>query len=343
MHLEVHLPDGSTTSSTMSFVYPHLNGTIDSTYANWQSDSYGRKAVLLGNYAPDATKAMTKIYDVTARTWVASFEGTWNYWYPREGVYWTHFEAYDSYGDLADTRTYAFGVGLNPSLSGTAIINQGGGSYMFGGTTSNPVGSIRALVYDVSAGTWIWSASGTWSQWQAPHTGSYWVQIQSLYSDGSLADSKTFSFSYSVYPWWYDPSNPPLFTYGTLRQGAVAHHQLGGYNHIQSGKVVGEELWMFPSSAGRVSTWPWAVPGSSSARLVGDIVNYPASTASANLARVDRYEGAAAAHESARNYNRVLRQTEEGMSVWVYESTSWRQAYLRSSGYMVPSGDWFRR
>lgn len=110
LHLEVRDSATGETVGTKTIPFRYSAGTtrITGTYAGWKDGG-----VLLGvaSSNPRARYAV-KIYSVDRKQWVVGFSGQWAMWRPSKGTYWTHFEAYTSDGRLADTRTYAFGVGL---------------------------------------------------------------------------------------------------------------------------------------------------------------------------------------------------------------------------------------
>lgn len=91
---------------TIAFAYAPGSGRINGTYAG-----YEKNGILLGvNSDNPRGNYQIKIYDTQKKTWVAGWKGQWARWYPKKGIYWTHFELYTSNGLLTETRTYAFGV-----------------------------------------------------------------------------------------------------------------------------------------------------------------------------------------------------------------------------------------
>lgn len=91
-------------TNTIAFAYTPGKHTITATYAGPRNGE-----VLLGSSTSNPKgKLVTLIYDVQAGTWVSRFEGPWNIWRPRPGIYWTHYELYTSTGKLQDVKTYAF-------------------------------------------------------------------------------------------------------------------------------------------------------------------------------------------------------------------------------------------
>lgn len=109
LHLEVRDSRTGTTVGTRTIAFQYSLATrITGTYAGWKDGG-----VLLGVASNNSgARYAVKIYSVDRSAWIAGFGGQWAMWYPPKGTYWTHFEAYTSDGRLADTRTYAFGVGL---------------------------------------------------------------------------------------------------------------------------------------------------------------------------------------------------------------------------------------
>lgn len=91
---------------TIAFAYAPGYRRINGTYAGYEGNG-----ILLGvNSNNPKGKYEIKIYDTQKKTWVAGWNGQWAHWYPRKGIYWTHFELYTSDGFLTETKTYAFGV-----------------------------------------------------------------------------------------------------------------------------------------------------------------------------------------------------------------------------------------
>ena len=91
---------------TIAFAYAPGYRRIYGTYAGYEGNG-----ILLGvNSNNPKGKYEIKIYDTQKKTWVAGWNGQWAHWYPRKGIYWTHFELYTSDGFLTETKTYAFGV-----------------------------------------------------------------------------------------------------------------------------------------------------------------------------------------------------------------------------------------
>lgn len=91
---------------TIAFAYAPGYRRINGTYAGYEGNG-----ILLGvNSNNPKGKYEIKIYDTQKKTWVAGWNGQWAHWYPRKGIYWTHFELYTSGGFLTETKTYAFGV-----------------------------------------------------------------------------------------------------------------------------------------------------------------------------------------------------------------------------------------
>lgn len=91
---------------TIAFAYAPGYRRINGTYAGYEGNG-----ILLGvNSNNPKGKYEIKIYDTQKKTWVAGWNGQWAHWYPRRGIYWTHFELYTSDGFLTETKTYAFGV-----------------------------------------------------------------------------------------------------------------------------------------------------------------------------------------------------------------------------------------
>lgn len=91
---------------TIAFAYAPGYRRINGTYAGYEGNG-----ILLGvNSNNPKGKYEIKIYDTQKKTWVAGWNGQWAHWYPRKGIYWTHFELYTSDGFLTEAKTYAFGV-----------------------------------------------------------------------------------------------------------------------------------------------------------------------------------------------------------------------------------------
>lgn len=91
---------------TIAFAYAPGYRRLNGTYAGYEGNG-----ILLGvNSNNPKGKYEIKIYDTQKKTWVAGWNGQWAHWYPRKGIYWTHFELYTSDGFLTETKTYAFGV-----------------------------------------------------------------------------------------------------------------------------------------------------------------------------------------------------------------------------------------
>lgn len=193
----------SVSAATVANASNHsATGTINATYVNWQDGG-----VLLGVTAPGSAYTITKIYDVNAKTWVTQFYGTWALWKPKEGVYWTHFESYDAKGNLLDTRTYAFGVGLDQSISGTYVGGSGDG-VLLGVSGNNPLASYQIKIYDATRGQWINQFSGQWAQWAPPEGGTYWVLFEAYNSSGKLTDSEVVVYSAFDYLQVINKKNP---------------------------------------------------------------------------------------------------------------------------------------
>lgn len=207
-------------------------GAINATYANWQNGG-----VLLGVTAPGSAHTITKIYDVNAKTWVTQLYGTWALWKPKEGVYWTHFESYDAKGNLLDTRTYAFGVGLDQSISGTYVGGSGDG-VLLGVSGNNPLASYQIKIYDATRGQWINQFYGQWAQWNPPQGGTYWVLFEAYNSSGKLTDSKVVVHSVYDYlqvvnkkhplPAGYAPGENQIA--GAAFRNLASYMQANGFN-----------------------------------------------------------------------------------------------------------------
>ena len=75
---------------TIAFAYAPGYRRINGTYAGYEGNG-----ILLGvNSNNPKGKYEIKIYDTQKKTWVAGWNGQWAHWYPRKGIYWTHFELY---------------------------------------------------------------------------------------------------------------------------------------------------------------------------------------------------------------------------------------------------------
>lgn len=130
------------------------------------------------------------------------------------------------------------------------------------------------------------------------------------------------------------------FVYGTLRTGDIGYHMV-------QGRVISERKDTVPRYALWVThkgTWPWAIPSATSRPIVGQIMEFPASTLAANLTRLDVYEG----YYPNRNINtlryfRNAATTTSGKPVWIYETSPRQAQWVVRNGYRVSNGDWFNQ
>lgn len=138
------------------------------------------------------------------------------------------------------------------------------------------------------------------------------------------------------------PKPAPLrqpFVYGTLRTGDIGYHMVKGRTLSERVTTVpAYELWVTHDT-----TWPWAVPSNYySRRLVGQVMEFPASRLSTEIARLDVYEGYTPGGDiSKMRYHRVATTTTDGAPVWIYEATPRLASFAKTNGYRVINGDWF--
>lgn len=167
-------------------------------------------------------------------------------------------------------------------------------------------------------------------------SGSQYVCIYGLDTD-KAKDALEGCFAIAV-----GERQPPMFVYGTLRQGQEAHFIMNGYTNMEKLVAPSLELWLTRSRDG--SPWPWAVPSPDRTGLVGEAYYYPEKDYAKFLEKSDRWEYAVPSWpESRRNYNRVLVRDQYGRLMYVYEATAWRQKYIHEHGHKVLSGDYLLR
>lgn len=172
-------------SKAIVFRYVAGRATINGTYTAWQKDSMGNPYVLIGNNAPGAAYAVSKVYDVDRQGWTY-YNGAWASWYPKhEGRYWTRFESYTADGRLADEKTYTFAVGLDRSLTMTSLSEIATNQYQFGVDSADPIAQYRINVMNKDTGAWVANYNGHWAQWWAPAYGHYLVQYLALDAEGN--------------------------------------------------------------------------------------------------------------------------------------------------------------
>ena len=132
----------------------------------------------------------------------------------------------------------------------------------------------------------------------------------------------------------------PLFVYGTLRTGQMGERVVRDDVVNKSvAQLPGYDLWISRSPAGG-GPWPWIVPGSGS--TTGEILYFNPQRAAQALARADSWEGyTPGGNVNAMNYSREVVMSNQGY-VYAYVATPNRQAFIRSHGTRVASGDYAR-
>ncbi|WP_164712313.1 FG-GAP-like repeat-containing protein [Trueperella bialowiezensis] len=128
------------------------------------------------------------------------------------------------------------------------------------------------------------------------------------------------------------------FVYGTLRTGDIGYHMVKGRTVSERyATVPGYQLWVTHSGK-----WPWAVKGAASRPLLGQVMEFPASTLDANLRRLDVYEGYYPDRpRNSMRYWRAPATTSDGAPVWIYQTTDRQARWVTRNGYLVHTGDWF--
>lgn len=130
------------------------------------------------------------------------------------------------------------------------------------------------------------------------------------------------------------------FVYGTLRTGDRGYHMVRGRVLSERRATVAHyALWVTHNG-----TWPWAIPSPTSRPIVGQIMEFPASTLSANLTRLDIYEGYYPGRDiNTMRYFRNAATTTDGEPVWIYETSPRQAQWVVRNGYRVTNGDWFNQ
>ena len=116
-----------------------------------------------------------------------------------------------------------------------------------------------------------------------------------------------------------DDSAALVFVYGSLKRGQTNHSQMDGCAWLGEAELSGLALY-------DLGPFPMAVPAGPEASLQGEIYRVDA----AQLARLDRFEGA------PRLYERQRWQLSDGRAVWVYVGRAWQVRHVRR----ITSGCW---
>lgn len=127
--------------------------------------------------------------------------------------------------------------------------------------------------------------------------------------------------------------------YGTLRTGQPAYHVVQGRFSLNViSRASSLELWVTDHPSPSYPVWPWALPGTTG--MTGEMLFFPQSRYSAEVARLDRWEGYTPGGDpSSMNYVRDKARTTHDRNAWVYIATPWRQTYAKNYGTKVTSGD----
>ena len=127
--------------------------------------------------------------------------------------------------------------------------------------------------------------------------------------------------------------------YGTLRTGQPAYHVVQGrfsLNVVSRASAL--ELWVTDHPSPSYPVWPWALPGTTG--MTGEMLFFPQSRYSAEVARLDRWEGYTPGGDPRNmNYVRDKARTTHDRNAWVYIATPCRQTYAKNYGTKVTSGD----
>lgn len=133
-------------------------------------------------------------YDLAEKKWnlVSDWStGNWITWeLKKAGDYWIHVEARTT-DDKSVTSTigYHYG-GLQTTLNGICILDQGTHYDMGIAYTSNDTGlKFRWKIYELASQKWSLiqgESSGNWTSWEPEREGSYWVHVEAVGSDGKV-------------------------------------------------------------------------------------------------------------------------------------------------------------